>query len=54
MKKSELENQLKELARRADQLLDEVLPQAGQLSLDIGNVNELAMLTTKVNKQFEE
>ena len=36
-----------EYATAVNKFINEILPQAGKLSFDIGNLNELAMETTK-------
>lgn len=46
-----MSTQLLRMAELADKLLDQVLPQAGKIVLDIGVVNELAMLVAEVKRE---
>jgi hypothetical protein len=45
------QEQVEELLSRTDALLNQVLPQARHLVLDIGNTNELCNLITKMKQE---
>ena len=46
--------QIQELLDRSDTFVNEVLPQAGKLSINISNINELCVLIRKMRQQLAE